>query len=319
MRNDPALYENNHVTQSWQTDVRHRSTIRQDWRLSYGLEGDGDAIDSNNLGHHSRNRGAGYLNLDWRTPHSTFLTVGAREEVFSGIPAEFVPAVAAGISIKKQLRLRASASRGFRLPTYTDLYYTDPANIGNPLLKPESAWDFEGGPEWTPNARISFQLTVFNRQEHDDIDYVRSSSGSPWKATNINYASFFGVETAIRFQLSTAKEIQLAYTELHASQQVQPGLTSEYVFNYPSNNASFSWIDTIKNFFTVRTRVGATQRVGHTAYALWDLDLSRSIGRVRPYLQCSNLSNTGYEEIPGVAMPGRSIAGGVELVLTHHR
>jgi hypothetical protein len=32
-----------------------------------------------------------------------------------------------------------------------------------------------------------------------------------------------------------------------------------------------------------------------------------------------NLSDTRYEEIPGVVMPGRSVVGGVELVFTGRR
>jgi hypothetical protein len=70
-----------------------------------------------------------------------------------------------------------------------------------------------------------------------------------------------------------------------------------------------------KQLVSLRTQVGATQRVGQSAYALWDFAASRSGGRIRPYLQFSNLSNTGYEEVPGVTMPGRSILGGVQFVL----
>jgi outer membrane receptor protein involved in Fe transport len=109
---------------------------------------DGDSIDSNNLGHHARNRGAGYLDVDLQALSRLFFSLGAREEIFSGGRAEFAPTVAGGVWLRSGLRLRASASRGFRLPTYTDLYYSDPANRGNPSLKPESGWDFEFGPQW---------------------------------------------------------------------------------------------------------------------------------------------------------------------------
>jgi len=67
--------------------------------------------------------------------------------------------------------------------------------------------------------------------------------------------------------------------------------------------------------FSARTRVGVIQRVGHDAHPVWDVSASRTNGRIRPYLQFSNLSNTGYQEIPGVAMPGRTVVGGVELLL----
>jgi hypothetical protein len=35
-------------------------------------------------------------------------------------------------------------------------------------------------------------------------------------------------------------------------------------------------------------------------------------------VQVSNLTNTAYQSIPGVAMPGRTIVGGVELVIRKH-
>jgi iron complex outermembrane receptor protein len=51
------------------------------------------------------------------------------------------------------------------------------------------------------------------------------------------------------------------------------------------------------------------------AYPVWNAAITHDAGRVRPYLRLGNLSNTGYQEINGVAMPGRSITGGVALWL----
>src|SRR5215471_18583195 len=110
-------------------------------------------------GIHARDRGAGYVNFDLQSFNRVFLSLGGREEIFSGGRSEFAPTVAAGIWIRNGLRLRASVSRAFRLPTYTDLYYNDPANVGNPRLKPESAWGFEAGPEWNAGKRITAHLT----------------------------------------------------------------------------------------------------------------------------------------------------------------
>ena len=190
VRDNPALYENNHVSQSWQGAVRRNSPFRNDFRLAYGVDAQGDVIDSSNLGHHSRNRGAGYLNLDFQVLQRVFLSLGAREEIFSGGRSELAPSVAGSVWLGQGWKLRASASRAFRLPTYTDLYYMDPANIGNPLLKPESAWSFEGGPEWNVGGRVSAEATVFHRRERNDIDYVRSSPAVPWQATNIDNLNF---------------------------------------------------------------------------------------------------------------------------------
>ena len=314
VRDEPSLYENNHVSQNWQAAVRRRSTIRESDTVAYGFEADGDVIDSNNLGHHARNREAGYLNFDLRFWQRVFLSAGAREEGFSGGRTEFSPTLAGGIWLRDGLRLRASVSRGFRLPTYTDLYYSDPANLGNPLLQPESAWGFEAGPEWNPGGRFSAQLTGFYRRERNDIDYVKSSASAPWQATNIGKLNFAGLETLVRAKVRKGQELEFAYTALHGSEPPQPGLISKYVFNYPRHNATFAWLGEFKHAIAVRNRVGVTQRFGQDAYPLWDIAATRARGRVRPYIQLSNLSNTGYEEISGVSMPGRSVIGGVEIV-----
>jgi iron complex outermembrane receptor protein len=50
-------------------------------------------------------------------------------------------------------------------------------------------------------------------------------------------------------------------------------------------------------------------------YPVWSALLTRDSGKLRPYIRLGNLSNTGYQEINGVAMPGRSITGGVSLWL----
>jgi iron complex outermembrane receptor protein len=50
-------------------------------------------------------------------------------------------------------------------------------------------------------------------------------------------------------------------------------------------------------------------------YPVWNAALARDAGKLRPYLRLSNLSNTGYQEVNRVVMPGRSVVGGVSLWL----
>jgi|SRR5579862_237550 len=314
-RDDPTIYENNHIDESWQAALRRHQPVHDNTTLSYGAEAEGDSIASNNLGDHARNREAVYANLDFRALGRFSLSAGAREEFFSGGTSVFSPALAGGLWVKSKVKLRASVSRGFRLPTYTDLYYSDPANVGNPLLKPESAWSFDAGADWNPTGRISAGLTFFQRWDHNLIDYVQFTPGQPYQATNIDNLHFTGIEANTKVRLPHEQEIELAYTFLHGDHAPLPvGEVSRYVFNYPSNEATFSWIGAWRDLLVARTRVGITQRFEQGAYPVWDLAVARKGGIVRPYLQLANLSNTGYVEVPGVLMPSRSVIGGVEIV-----
>jgi iron complex outermembrane receptor protein len=110
----------------------------------------------------------------------------------------------------------------------------------------------------------------------------------------------------------------VAYTGIYGTQATLGPPQSKYVFNYPSSSAVVSWRAGFHQLL-FRTRVGALNRRARDPYALWDFAAAWNARRVRPFLQLSNISSTQYQEVQGVAMPGRSIVGGVELVLFSRR
>jgi outer membrane cobalamin receptor len=313
----PSIYENNHIATNWDGALRREDNLARNSTLSYGLEADGDQINSSNLGQHGRNQGAGYANLSLRSLKHFSLTLGAREEVFSGGNSVFSPNIAAAYTLTNTLRARASAGHGFRLPTYTDLYYSDPTTIGNPNLKPESSWSYEGGLDWNPavaSGRYSLTATGFRFDQTNSIDYSKYSLSAPWQASNISSFNFTGAESSLRIRLSGTQQLAFSYTAVRAASP-PPGLISEYAYNYAAQSALFNWTGQLpgKYFDQViaHTQVAVIQKTGQTAYPLWDTSLSRNTGRIRPYLRLLNLANTGYEEIPGVPLQGRTVMGGI--------
>jgi len=329
-RNDPAIYENNHIDGSWQGSLRQTLTVRKDSVVLMGLESDGDSIRSNNLGLHARNRGAGYVDLDLRPAKQRWsLSVGAREEIFSGgARAAFSPELAGSLRVAKTLKLRASGGYGFRIPTYTDLYYSDPSTLGNPNLKPESAWSSDAGADWAPSAKLTLSATGFFSQQHHTIDYVKTATvpnpylpagcaANIWCAANLNGLGFSGVETRLTWIPKKSQTVRIAWTGVHGAQSALHGLVSEYVFNYPVQNIHASWISALGHDFVLTNAVEIAQRYQQTVYPVWNATLTHDTGKLRPYLRLTNLSNTGYQEITGVNMPPRAIMGGVALQLGH--
>lgn len=314
-RNAPAIYANNHADTSWQAVVRRKDSLGSASGFFYGLDFQGDTIDSNNLGRHARNRGAGYADFDLHIRQRGILSIGAREELLSGGPQSvFSPDLSGSLFLGRQWKLRAAGGYGFRLPTYTDLYYSDPTTVGNANLKPESAWSGEGGADWYAGSRVTASLTIFYSRQHDAIDYVRANPTQMWHAENLSGVAFTGAESSVDWQATPRQMFRFSYTALSGAQAALHGLQSEYIFNYPVNNAEADW--TGQAFGVVlRNRLGIAQRYQRDVYPVWDLSLARQHGFIHPYLQLTNLSNTGYEEIEGVRMQGRSIAGGVELTL----
>ena len=324
----PQIYENNHVTTSYEGALRRADSLSSNITLSYGLEADGDAIRSNSLGRHARNQGAGYANLSLSALGRFSLSLGARDEILSGGNNVFSPSAAGAYTLTHTLRLRASASHGFRLPTYVDLYYADPTTIGNPNLKPESSWSYEGGLDWTPNSgRLTLTSTAFRLQQKDSIDYSKLALATaaltfaePYQAVNIQNLNLTGAESTLRLRLPGTQLLQFSYAAVRAASP-PPNLLSEYAYNYAAQNAVFLWTGTLPSQLlgaaapqiTATTTVNLVQRTQHTAYPLWNITLARNTGYLRPYLRLLNLANTGYQEIPQVPLQGRTIVAGAEF------
>jgi iron complex outermembrane receptor protein len=315
LREDPAYYQNLHALQSFQAAVRRRQGVSKNAHFFYGAEGYSDSIHSTNLGDHTRGRVAAYAALDVRALRRWSFNLGTREEVYRSVQGDFSPSASAGYWLNSRFKLRGNVSHAFRVPTLTDLYYHDPTNIGNPSLRPERAWDYEGGLDWHGPRRLAAEVTLFELSEQDVIDYMRSSPSAVWQATNIDQLHFRGVESSLRAPLSHSQEVDLSYTAMHGYHAPMPGIESEYAFWYPVQSGTFSWRANLPHGLLSRTRVSALDRYGYKTYGVWDFYLARSTGRIRPFLQLTNLTNTSYQEVQMVTMPGRAVVAGVEAVL----
>ena len=130
---------------------------------------------------------------------------------------------------------------------------------------------------------------------------------------------FTGVEASLRVRLPRYQQLDIGYTGIHGNQDLLPEVTSRYVLNYPRHQAIVGWTGTWRDALVGRTRIGVMQRFRRDAYGLVEFSVARSSGAVRPYFQMLNASNTSYQEVTGVEMPGRSVVGGVELVFPARR
>lgn len=311
----PEVFTNRHATESYQGSLRRWDPLGANGKLHYGAEVFHDSIVSTNLGIHDRARTAGYVAYDLRALRRFSFNLGARHEVYGSLNGEFSPTASLGAWLSPRWKLRASVSRAFRLPTFTDLYYRDPANIGSPDLRPESAVTYEGGLDLFAADNVRAELTVFHRRERDGIDFVRTSPADLWRATNFQSLRFTGVETGLSVRAARRHMLDLRYTGLHGAQDHLSGVQSRYTFNYPSHFGIASWQAALARGVIARARVACIQRYARDPYTLVDFYAARARGRLRPFLQLTNIGNSAYEEIFGVPMPGRSIAGGMELVV----
>jgi len=325
IKSDPAAYENNHIDVDYQAALRRFEKVGDAMRVYYGIDGLREHIDSSNLGIHTRDQGGVYASFDARALKRFSFNVGAREQLYTAGREEFSPSVSGAYWVNARLKLRASASHGFRLPDYTELYYSDPVHQGNPNLTPESSWSYEGGVQFALGHGVTVDAGVFTHRDRNVIDYARSATAppnTPYAAENIQSLNFTGAELLLRWQVARQQRIELSYTGIHGAGAPLVDEQYLYVFNFPSNEGVATWWGRLPGGVDSRLRLAAVQRYATGAYALLECTVGRQFQYVKPYLQLTNLTNTTYHDLltsnaagepVGLPMPGRGFIAGLEL------
>ena len=96
-------------------------------------------------------------------------------------------------------------------------------------------------------------------------------------------------------------------------QKALNGLQTKYTFNYPNHNAVVACNGRLPGKFIARARIGIVDRYASDAHGLWDTAVAREFGHLAAHIGLSNITDTQYEEVPGIVMPGRSVLFGIDF------
>jgi iron complex outermembrane receptor protein len=275
-----------------------------------GATGGGDLVRSNNLGDHSYSRVGIFAEIT--TPdirrRATY-QLGVRADRYSTFGSNLSPTAAAAFDLGSGWRLRASGGRAFRVPTFTDLYYHDPASEGTPALEAEHGWTLDGGLDYSKND-WTMSATPFGRWDDNVIDWVRASPADLWRSTNVRDVTTRGVEIAAarRFAGGLAR---VAYTKLDV---VAPSLDqlSKYVHEYARDSFAASLAAPVaRTGLTLSANADMRRRLDGQKYTLLGARIAYGSRHVTIFVDGSNLLDREYHEVGGLAMPGRWMTAGI--------
>lgn len=303
---------NRHRTHSVQGSVRMQRPLGEGTHLTVGGEAGGDVIRSTNLGDHDLLRTSAFAELQQRVGTRVLVYPGVRVDRYSTFGSAVSPALAATAWLPRQIKVTGSVGRAFRVPTFTERFYSDPNNRGTPSLRPERAWAGEAGAEWLGAGAWSAGLVVFHRRERDSIDFVRPSARVPWQAANVGRVETTGVETSVQRRLAGSGLISARYTWLDAAAE-RPPVLSKYVLEYARHALGLSAGAVLPGGIDIGQRVDYRRRRSGAAYWLAGTRVGRRLGPATLFVEGSNLLGTVYQEIPGVNMPGRWLRAGIVL------
>jgi len=212
---------------------------------------------------------------------------------------------------------RASAGRGFRAPTFDELFWPRDqwGGGGNPNLKPEYSWSYEVGPTFRWLSHLKIEATYFYSIYEDLI--------SGWPPANVDRAFIRGAEfgfTAAPLPFLSGLVFDASGTYL----QTRDRETGEQL-DYRPVHTEFAELryrrDVVVGAFAVTPSV-STEIVGRQqytdgpfkrwldAYALLNARLAFQVYYAEIYVAGKNLADKTYQTIYDYPMPGRAVSAG---------
>ena len=310
---NPALSNNRHRTHAVLGELTASRRVGTG-SVTAGMETGGDWILSTNLGDHALGRVSGFG--EWRQEIGRRVHVDAalRVDRYSQFGASWNPSAGIGWWPADALRLRASAARAFRVPTFTERYYSDPANLARAEVGPESAWAGEGGADLFLRGGWMVQATFFGRADSDVIDWLRPTTADRWQTYNVRDVDTRGVEVGAQKTFTRGEFVSAQFTavDLDAAAVTQ---LSKYVLDYAPRSFTAAGLLPLPGAISVAPRIEYRRRsrpAGTSDYVLLDMRISKRIRRVADlFIEGSNLLDREYQEIAGVPMPGATAAVGL--------
>jgi iron complex outermembrane receptor protein len=281
-------------------------------KAGLGLEYSEEKINSVFLGKHSRNHKSIFMDDAKDINDDLSFGISFRSDNFSGSENVCTGSASAKYKLSGDKAIRFGVSRSTRIPSFTELYYSDPTTIGNSGLANENSMNYQAGFDYKKN-KISLGSTIFFRREDDFIDWVKSTPGQArWQAQNIDKSDNFGIENQLKIDINQYLTLDSNYTFVNKRNSKQG-----YVYKYGPNYAKHL----LNSELLVKLPFG-TQSIGFTVkkkpdrreWFLMNAHLSYNLNkRSSVFLNATNLCNVEYQEIEGIPSPGRWVEGGFRL------
>jgi iron complex outermembrane receptor protein len=252
----------------------------------------------------------------------------------SGSGINFFPGIDASYKILPYINLFSSFNTSLRVPTFTDLFYQGPTNIGNPDLKPEKTATYEVGFKLTSDLML-FTGVGYYRNGKDMIDWVKRDEADKWQPQNLTKINSFGTEFQLQFNLQNYFGHNLPKIKIdYFFNTLKKAEGQDYISNYVLDNLKHKLVaaigQTVLRNFYIDMKILFQDRAGtYTQYVnnnwgneieydpfwIFDGKVNYTLGDLRFYVSINNIFNRNYIDIGNVVQPGRWTKIGVSYEL----
>jgi len=238
--------------------------------------------------------------------------LSGRYDHYDSLDKSYTGTLSLRYRLSKTNMLHLDLAKSIRIPSFTELYYSDPTTLGNSGLSPERALNYQVGIDCRKE-RLSFGATIFLRQEKNLIDWVKSdNTQEKWQAENIPGSDFLGLEGSGKFDFNAYLSVHANYTYVDKRKD-KNGYLYKYGPNYIRHLIN-STIDLKLPWGTQALNFSYKKKPDRRGWLLVNIRLSYNLKK-KPeiFLNITNLFNVEYQEIEGIPQPARYIEGGLRI------
>ena len=253
----------------------------------------------------------------------------------------FYPGVDVAYRPTSRWKLLFSYNKGFRLPTFTELYYKSPTHEGNRGLKPEHNHSFSLGGQYATQG-LSASVRGFYHRGTQMIDWVMYAPDDIYHTASFDLDNL-GVQVQGKASFpelmkhdTWVKTASIGYTYIHQNKHDAENVCkSNYAMEYlrhkfvasvthrilsvkseklkAINELLLSW--DVRWQQRVGSYVSDGQLYGYHPYWTLDAKLQWDTARYNLYVQATNLTNHRYRDLGAVPQPGIWVMAGARVRL----
>ena len=319
LRQDPSVYRNLHISNKVGAEL-NASTSNSLGNLGLGFDLSRVSLKSNNLGERKRTMLNMFVEQQVMLNNDKIdFTPGLAITYFSDVSTKlnyqnnffnnlfFYPGMDLGYRLNNNLKLYTNIGFTYRIPTYTDLFYSSPTTLGNENLKLEKALTKEIGLKYLKDD-FNFNFSLYQRDASDIIDYVRNNEAEPWQASNIREINTSGFELNIgyKFYLGSFRmqTINIGYSNIDDELLETDFAFSRYALNSLKNQITGTYTFEINEKIYSTVAYKSAERSDEEKYTVIDFRTSYRLNKFTLSVILNNILDTEYSETNLVPMPG---------------
>ena len=281
-------------------------------------------------------------NINFNLEHNLLLerwtvSAGVTAHLCTGVDykVRFAPGVDVSYRPSSSWKLFASYNVGYRLPSFTELYYKSPTHDGNRDLKPETSHNFQIAAKYYRRG-VDITAKTFYHLGRDMIDWVMYSAQDQFHSTNFQLDNLgVGLDARIDFPQLCGKDTWLTDASVSYTYMKQwrhddiPVFKSNYAMEYLRHKFTASLSHKIWSRLSATWQLRVQDRNGgyilyegttntgelvpYSSYATLDAKLQWTAPRYDVWLNATNITDTHYYDYGNIPQPGVWFMAGARI------